>query len=187
MDDARISAIIDFLQAAERLKDTLRSGHTGQGRPESTAEHTWRLCLLAMLLDRDLPALDHARLLRLCIVHDLGEAISGDIPATVQSGPKAEAERADFVTLIAPLPEDLRTEMLALWDEYEAAETPEARIAKGLDKIETMLQHVAGRNPPDFDYGFNLGYGRGATDRHPLLRQVRAQVDALTRGRMEAG
>lgn len=187
MDETRIAAIIDFLQAAERLKDTLRSGFTGEGRPESVAEHSWRLCLLVTLMARELEGVDQLRLLRLCIIHDLGEAISGDIPAIHQSGAgdKAAAERADFVTLTAPLPEDLRAEMLALWDEYEAAESPEAQMAKGFDKIETMLQHVAGRNPADFDYGFNLDYGVSATGRHPLLRQIREQVDALTRGRME--
>ena len=52
-----------------------------------------------------------------------------------------------------------RARALALWDEYEAAATPEARAVKALDKMETILQHSQGDNPPDFDYGFNLTYG----------------------------
>jgi putative hydrolase of HD superfamily len=84
------------------------------------------------------------RLLKLTIVHDLGEAISGDIPAPLQKpdDDREARERRDFQTLCAPLPVDIAAELLALWDEYAAAETPEARLAKGFDKLETMLQHV---------------------------------------------
>ena len=69
---------------------------------------------------------------------------------------------------------------MARWDEYNAVATPEARLAKGLDRLETVLQHVQGANPPDFDYGFNLGYGRAHTDAHPLVAALRAPVDAET-------
>ncbi len=99
---------------------------------------------------------------------------------------RAQRERADLVELCAPLPEDLKTEMIALWDEYAGAQTPEAVFAKGLDKIETMLTHSTGNNPSGFDYGFNLSYGADATSRHPLLESIRAQVDARTRSRMSA-
>jgi len=59
-------------------------------------------------------------------------------------------------------------------------------MAKGLDKIETMLQHLIGANPPGFDYRFNLTYGRQVTDRHPVLRQMRSSLDSRMRGRIEA-
>lgn len=70
---------------------------------------------------------------------------------------------------MAALPTPQREEVVALWDEYEEGATPEARLAKGLDKLETILQHTQGANPPDFDYRFNLGYGRRYTEDHPLL------------------
>jgi len=144
--------------------------------------------LLVLLMERDLPALDLTRLLKLCVIHDLGEAISGDIPAIHQTpgSSKAAEERADFLSLIAPLPDDLRTDFLGLWDEYEAAETVEAQVAKGLDKIETMAQHVSGHQVPDFDYLWNLGYGRARTDALPILRALRDKVDALTRAADQA-
>ena len=181
----RIAAILGFLDEANRLKDTLRSGRTPQGRQESTAEHSWRLCLLAILLGDTLEGVNLLRLIKICIVHDLGEAISGDVPATDQRAgdDRAARERADLVTLCAPLPDDLKAEMIALWDEYAAAQTPEAVMAKGLDKIETMLTHSTGSNPADFDYGFNLSYGVEATDRHPLLASIRSHVDVRTRRR----
>lgn len=186
-DTARIRGIIDFLHQAERLKDTLRSGVTSGGRSESTAEHSWRLCLLVLLFEKELQDVDLHRLIKLCIVHDLGEAISGDVPAIHQreDDDRAARERRDLVVLCSPLPEDLKAEIIALWDEYNAASTPEAILAKGFDKLETMLQHVVGMNAPDFDYEFNLSYGVAATDRHPLIRRIRELVDDATRARME--
>ena len=187
IDARRLTGIISFVQAAEQLKDTLRSGRTAQGRPESTAEHSWRLCLMVMMFERELAGYDLLRLLKLCLVHDLGEAIHGDIPAVEQhNDPDRPArERADLVTLCAPLPADLRNALVELWDDYASARSEEAVLAKGFDKLETMLQHLVGRNAPDFDYGFNLGYAVTQTDRHPLLREIRKVVDAQTRERLE--
>ncbi len=182
-DPDRLARLITFLQAASVLKDTLRSSRTLAGRPESTAEHSWSLCLLVLLVERDLDGIDVPRLLKLCLLHDLGEAISGDIPAIHQDPDhdKAAEERADFITLCAPLPDDLKTEFLALWDEYDAARTPEAQLAKGLDKLETMIQHVTGQQVEGFDYLWNLGYGTNRTNKTPLLRALRDKVDAMTR------
>ncbi len=182
---SELADVLAFLRAAEALKTTTRSGWTSAGRPESVAEHTWRLCLMALVLHPSFPDVDFARLVKICIVHDLGEAIGGDVSAVLQAGapPKAEQERADLLRLCAPLPPALRDELVALWDEYEAASTPEARLAKGLDKLETILQHVQGENPPGFDYRFNLAYGRAHTEREPLLAAVRALLDAETERR----
>ncbi|MCA8878491.1 MAG: HD domain-containing protein [Rhodobacteraceae bacterium] len=188
-DAGALSGLVSFLQAAEQLKDTLRSGYTAGGRHESTAEHTWRLCLLAMILEPRLPGIDMLRLLKLCIVHDLGEAVSGDVPATAQTPEdgKAARERTDLVALCAPLPVPDRAAILALWDEYDAAETSEAVLAKGLDKLETVFQHAIGANPDDFDYAFNLRYGADRTAVHPLLAELRRLADAATRARMPPG
>lgn len=182
---ATFAGILEFLQGAERLKRTHRSAWTSGGERESVAEHTWRLCLMAMLVHPHFPEADLSRLLRICIVHDLGEAIGGDIPAPLQQGVGAKAgqERADLLTLTAPLPPEQRDEIVALWDEYEGAATLEARLAKALDKLETIMQHNQGANPPDFDYRFNLAYGRRQTDAIPTLADVRAWADAETERR----
>ena len=177
---AEIEGYLAFFRAAEALKDTMRSGHTASGRRESTAEHSWRLCLMALTLAPDLDGLDVARLIELLIVHVLGEGIGGDVPAPEQVGDKTADERRDFQALTAPLPETARTRLLARWEEYAAAATPEARLAKGLDRLETVLQHTQGANPEDFDIGYNLGYGRAHTDAHPLIAARRAPVDAET-------
>lgn len=187
-DVVELAQVLEFLRHAERLKDTLRSGHTSEGRRESVAEHSWRLCLMALVLRDRFPSVDFARLVKMCIVHDLGEAIGGDIPAPEQdeSVGKAAQERADLLELLTPLPHRLRTEITVLWDEYEAAATPEARLAKALDKLETLLQHTQGRNPPDFDYRFNLGYGRQYTVGDATIEALRRLIDVDTTRRAEA-
>lgn len=180
MTQAERDAYLAFLRAAEALKDTLRNSWTAGGRRESSAEHSWRLCLMAVTLAGELPGIDRLRLLELLVLHDLGEAVGGDIPAPLQGPDKTAGEREDFACLLAPLPEAVAARLMSRWDEYNAASTPEARLAKGLDRLETVLQHVQGRNPPDFDYAFNLGYGRAHTDAHPIVAALREPVDEET-------
>ena len=183
MITAEILGIMQFLREAERLKNVYRTSWTSGGQPESTASHTWRLCLSALVFAQQFPEVNVERLLKLCIIHDLGEAIGGDVPAIHQqaNAPKAEQERKDLLTLLAPLPANLQQEIVDLWDEYEAATTPAAKVAKALDKLETLMQHNQGANPPDFDYEFNIGYARKYTDAVPLIAEIRKSIDEETR------
>ena len=125
----------------------------------------------------------------MCIVHDLGEAIGGDVPAPEQArrraadpgATKATQEREDLLHVCSRRsPRRCARTITALWDEYESAASPEARVAKALDKLETILQHTQGANPHDFDYRFNLGYGRAFTDNHPAIVRLRALLDRET-------
>jgi putative hydrolases of HD superfamily len=177
-----IEGVLTFLRAAERLKTVLRSGWTSEGQQESVAEHTWRLCLMAMMLYGNAPGIDLARLLKMCLIHDLGEAIGGDVPAPAQQAgaSKAGRERSDLLQLIDPLSPALQQEIVELWDDYEAATSPEAKIAKGLDKLETILQHNQGKNPADFDYAFNLDYGVRYTSADPIMSALRESLDQET-------
>jgi putative hydrolase of HD superfamily len=180
---SEIDGLLAFLRAAEGLKTAARSGYTSTGEPESVAEHTWRLCLWALALHPSFPGIDFTRLVKICIVHDLGEAIGGDIPAPVQERKglrKADDERRDLLELVQPLPAAQRAEIVGLWDEYEAAVTAEAKLAKALDKMETILQHTQGANPPDFDYRFNLAYGREHTAEPSLIAEIRRILDEET-------
>ena len=182
MQEAR--ARLAFLERAEALKDTFRSGFTAGGRSEDTASHTWRLCLWVLVFEDQFKGLDVAKMLRMAVLHDLGEAVSGDIPATEQVGDKSAEERSDFVGLVAGLGDVLEADFLALWDEYDDATSEEARLIEGLDKLETILQHTQGNNPTDFDYGFNLEYGQKWMGGHPVLGVLRGLVDEKTKARM---
>ncbi|MCW8331573.1 HD domain-containing protein [Photobacterium sp. SDRW27] len=183
MNESELEGILAFLRGAEQLKNTLRTSRTSNGRHESTAEHTWRLCLMILLFEKQYPDVDIHRLIKMCIIHDLGEAISGDIPAIeqIEGMDKAKEERKDLVSLIAPLPESLQSEILALWDEYENASSREARLAKAFDKLETVLQHTQGENPSNFNYGFNLSYGKKYTDYDEITSKLRALIDVDTK------
>lgn len=189
MEPSELEQILTFLRATEQLKNTHRNSWTSEGRRESVAEHTWRLCLMAMLLADQYPDVDFARLVKICIVHDLGEAIGGDIPAVDQiaGAGKAEQERRDLLQLLEPLPPRLQDEITGLWDEYEEARTPEARLAKALDKLETILQHNQGDNPAGFDYRFNLDYGKRYTAIDPLVTTIREILDRDTERRAVGG
>lgn len=187
MNDSDITGVLEFLRSAERLKNVTRTSWTSEGQRESVAEHTWRLSLMALVLGSEFPDIDMAKLLKMCVIHDLGEAIGGDISATLQPPEgKSAQERADLLELLAPLPERVRAEIVGLWDEYEAATSCEARVAKALDKLETIMQHNQGRNPASFDYLFNLGYGVRYTADHPVIVEIRRVLDAETSARADA-
>ena len=186
LNTSELRGVIQFLQSAETLKNVTRTAWTSAGHQESVAEHTWRLSLMAVVLESAFPGIDMAKLMKMCVIHDLGEAISGDISATLQPPQgKAAQERLDLLKLLEPLPGRVRDEIVQLWDEYESAATPEARVAKALDKLETIMQHNQGRNPPDFDYAFNLDYGRRFTADDPVIVEMRRILDAETQAHAE--
>ena len=102
---AQLDGVVEFLRAAERLKVTHRSAYTSEGQVESVAEHSWRLCLMALVLRDAFPDVNFAKLISMCVIHDLGEAIGGDVPAPEQARRRAEdpaasksaAEREDLL------------------------------------------------------------------------------------------
>ncbi len=186
MTQTDLANLLTVLEDAGALRDTLRSGRTALGRPESAAEHSWRLCLIAMALAPAHPGLDAARVLQLCVVHDLGETISGDVPATRQgTDPERKSrERRDFLTLLRPAPAAIRESLIDLYDEYDSAATAEARFVKAIDKLETLITHAQGPDDDGIDFAFNLTYGRQATDRFPMVAALRSLVDVKTRARV---
>ena len=185
MDAATLEGRLEFIRQAERL------GRAAQ-RPQlrRPAGKHGRAQLASVPDGHVVPGwargLDPLRVLQLCVVHDLGEALGGDVPAIVRDAhpDKSARERRDLLQLARSLDPAARERLLALWDEYEAAATPEARAVKALDKMETILQHSQGDNPPDFDYGFNLTYGRDYAQHDEVLRALRTLVDEATARRM---
>ena len=99
MSNSDTSNRLSFIRTAGKLKDTARSARTDSGKLESVAEHTWRLTLLAISYADQFPDIDTLKLLKICILHDLGEIIGGDIPAPEQHTSKSAGERQDFISL----------------------------------------------------------------------------------------
>lgn len=179
----KIIQYLKFIQETEQLKSTLRTAWTAEGRQESTAEHSWRLAMLAAVLAEEVPKLDMNRVLKMCLVHDLGEVYEGDVSAALQLDDDARHKREEEAVrkIFAMLPEQQERELMELWLEYSNNTSPEAAFVKALDKAETIIQHNQGKNPPDFDYGFNLEYGADYFKEEPLLQELRKYIDADTR------
>jgi putative hydrolase of HD superfamily len=156
---------------------TRHSWLTDSSRQESAAEHSWMLCLLAMLLGDELETkTDLLKVLKMVIIHDLAESVTGDIPSQEvserQQG-KHEAERKAFAALTAGLPKKKADEITALWEKFERKETPEARFANALDKAEAIMQHNLS------DIGT---WDQGDFDVHPYYRDSHFDFDSFMRG-----
>ena len=132
---------LDFMSLAERLKCNTRHCTNSQGEPESVAEHFWRAALMALLLEPEFPGVKMERVVRMCLIHDLGEAVTGDIPTFLKTAADEATEEEAVERLLAPLPEALRLEFTGLFREMEELATPEARLFKVIDKLEAVIQH----------------------------------------------
>ena len=174
-----------FLARLEKLKCNTRHSWTSSGRHESVAEHSWRLAMLAMLLKDALPEVDMDKVLRMCLIHDVGEAVTGDIPSFQKTDANEETERQAIAELLSPLPDGLRGELTALFAEMDALATPEARVYKALDKLEVVVQH--NEAPLDtwlpLEYELNQTYGIPETAPFPPLAALReqARLDTLAK------
>jgi putative hydrolases of HD superfamily len=149
MDPTRAASLLDFLALADRLKTVERRGLVplpdGGTRRENSAEHCWNLALIALLLHREVAAeVDLGHALSLIAVHDLVEIEAGDTYAYDPAGRATQAERetAAAAIVFGTLPADMGARLRALWDEFEAGETPEARFAMGCDRMQGFLQNV---------------------------------------------
>ena len=132
---------LEILHIAERLKDTPRHCTTTKGRTESVAEHSWRMSLMASLLRHEFPDLDMDKVVNMCLIHDLGECFTGDIPTFVKTDADRAAEDELLDQWVKSLPDELSADIAALYDEMNAQETTEAKVYKALDKLEALIQH----------------------------------------------
>ena len=132
---------LDILHTAEKLKDTPRHCTTSQRRTESVAEHSWRVSLMAMLLKNVFPDADMDRVVRMCLIHDLGECFTGDIPTFIKTDADRVTEDRLLDSWVSSLPDGIGSEFSELYAEMNAQQTVEAKIFKALDKLEALIQH----------------------------------------------
>ena len=180
--------LLKILRVAEKLKCNTRHCVTSTGRPESVAEHSWRLALMAMLLTGEFPELDLNRVIRMCLIHDLGEAFTGDIPTFVKTDADSRREDDLFDRWIQTLPADVRGEWESLLEEMNAQKTGEAKLYKALDRLEAVIQH----NESDIDtwlpleYSLQLTYGAENVRFSAYLRELKQEIDQWTREKIAA-
>ena len=181
--------LLEMLSVAEKLKCVTRHSDTSSGRKESVAEHCWRLSLTAMLLEEEFPDTDITKVLKMCIIHDLGEAFTGDIATFRKTAADREDENRRFYGWISTFSDFQKNQFSSLLAEMEALETKEARLFKALDKLEAVIQH----NESDIsswlplEYDLQMTYGRENVEFSPYLKNLKAHIDGWTKEKIESG
>jgi len=183
-----LKKILTFLQKAEKQKSLLRHSWLSSGRQESVAEHSWRVALFAMLLAQVVDEnFDIGKVLKMIIVHDLGEIYAGDHHAwKPKLKDKTKKEKAALLKLTSGLPADLKNEIVSLWQEYEARKTREAKFAKSIDKLETIDQH----NLADIktwvkeEYKYQFEHGKKEVEYSRVLSDLRKLINSQSRAKM---
>ncbi|RKM61768.1 HD domain-containing protein [Butyrivibrio sp. XB500-5] len=169
---------LDILHVAEKLKDTPRHCTTTKGRTESVAEHSWRISLMAFLLKHEFPDLDIDKVVDMCLIHDLGECFTGDIPTFIKTDNDREVEDSLLNKWVKSLPEELSTDITELYKEMDAQETKEAKLYKSLDKLEALIQH--NESPldtwSDNEYELNKTYAFDTVSFSDWLTELRKEI-----------
>lgn len=170
--------LLEALSIAERLKDATRHCYTRNGRHESVAEHSWLMTLMAFFMRDEFPEADMDKVIRMCIIHDLGEAFTGDIPTFDKTADNEKTEEKLLYEWVATLPENYRAEMIALYEEMAKRETIEAKIYKAIDSLEALIQH----NISDLstwiprEYELNKTYADDKVAFSEYLKELREEI-----------
>lgn len=173
-----VRALLNALHVAERLKDATRHCYTSGGRHESVAEHSWRLALMAWWVKDEFPALDMDKVIHMCLIHDLGECFTGDIPVFRKTRADEDREEQLLNGWVASLPEPVQREMGALYREMEERATPEAKLYKALDGLEALISHnesdISTWEPHEYDLQLTYAFDRVRFS--PWLTALREQI-----------
>lgn len=185
--DAR--TLLDIMKTAERLKDTTRHCYTSQGRHESVAEHLWMTTLMAFFLRDEFPDADMDKVIKMLIIHDLGECFTGDIPSFNKTAADERREETLLREWVASLPAPYAEEMQALYQEMDARETVEAKLHKVIDNLEAVIQH--NRSPLSTwlpkEYELNLSYAEDKVQFSEYLKALRQTIREDTLKKIEEG
>lgn len=182
-----IKELIHFVGLIEKLKCNTRHSWTTSGRQESVAEHSFMLAVMAYLVKDAFPEADIHKVMVMCLLHDFGEAVTGDIPAFEKTKKDEMIEEDAIGTLLKELPEKQRAEMTALFQEMKEMQTPEAKLCKGLDKMEAVLQHNEASIETwlPLEYELQLNYGEKEVAYSEYLSALKKQLNEDSREKME--
>ena len=133
--------LLAALLVAEKLKDETRHCYTSKGRHESVAEHSWMMSLMAYFMKDEFPEVNMDKVIKMCIIHDLGEAFTGDIPTFEKTDADRDIEENLLYSWVNSLPDKYAKEMISLYEEMEERKTIEAKIYKAIDGLEALIQH----------------------------------------------
>ena len=174
--------LLEFLAMAEKLKCNTRHSYTSSGRHESVAEHSFRLALMAYMVSDEVPEIDTDKVIRMCLIHDLGEAITGDIPSFEKTDSDEAAEDSAVSGFVNQLPEYWKKHLGEMYSEMNELKTPEAKLYKALDKLEAVIQH----NEADIstwlplEYELQLTYGTEECSFNEYINSLRDEVRSVS-------
>ncbi len=141
--DERLQKQLDFILEIDKEKNIFRQTHlSGHGRNENDAEHAWHMAIMAYLLQEySNERIDVARVMLMCLIHDVVEIDAGDTYAYDAEGLKTQKAREEAAKerLYSMLPEDQKADLVAIFDEFEERKTPEAKFARALDNLQPLL------------------------------------------------
>ncbi len=182
-----IKELLEVMHLAERLKDNTRHCVTSKGRPESVAEHSWRLSLMCYFVKDEFPTADIGKILQMAVLHDMGECFIGDIPSFEKTDADRAAEAKALAEWVQSLPVPYCTELSALYAEMEALETLEAKVYKALDNLEAVVQHNESplRTWLPLEHELQLTYGGDKVGFSPYMQALKAQLNADSILKME--
>ena len=182
-----VQTFLDVMHLAERLKDAVRHSYSSGGRRESVAEHSWRITLMAFFLRDEFPEADMNKVMEMCLIHELGECFTGDIPTFLKTDADERKEEQLLEDWVRSLPEPYSNRMHDLYAEMEALETQEAKIYKALDKMEAVLQHneapISTWIPREYELNMTYGFDQAAFS--PYLTALRKQIQLDTKRKIE--
>lgn len=170
--------LLDFMNLAEKLKCRLRHSWTSDGRQESVAEHTFRLCMFAWLVRDEIEGVDMDRVMQLCLFHDIGEAVTGDIPAFEKTEEDRRRERDVLREIPSRLPKKQKSELESILNELEENKTPEAKLLHALDKMEALIQHNEASTDTwlPLEYDLQMTYGETESQAFPYTALLREKI-----------
>lgn len=170
--------LLDTVRVAERLKDTTRHCYSSQGRQESVAEHSWMMTLIALLLAEEFKEIDMDKVIRMCIIHDLGECFTHDIPAFEKEDKHRIEEEAYLLNWLDGLPETEGQKMKDLFKEMKARQTIESKVYKAIDSLEALIQHNLSNLSTwsANEYEFSLHYGDDKVGFSEYFQELREEV-----------
>ena len=180
--------LLDILVTTERLKNVPRNCYTSNGRHESVAEHCWMSAMMALLLRDEFPQANMDKVIKMCLIHDMGEAFTGDIPAFDKDATAEHRETQLLNDWVTSLSEPYSTEFRELYAEMAQLQTLEAKIYKAIDNLEAVIQH----NISDIstwiplEYEFNLTYGNEKVTFSDYLTALREEIRKDTVRKIEA-
>ncbi len=192
MDD-RLSRQLAFALELDKEKNVLRQTHlSGQGRRENDAEHAWHMATMSYLLrEYANEEVDIARVMLMCLIHDVVEIDAGDTYAYDDEGRQTQAEREEAAKrrIFGMLPEDQAAELMALFEEFEAYETPESRFAHAMDNLQPVLLNTSNGGADWAAHGVSAEqvYGRQRKTELGSKRLFDEVIDPAIREHIERG